>query len=218
MSSNLDTEKAVLGAILVAGKLPAELKTDDFYAIKHRIIFKAALNLGENLSLLALNEDLKTAGKLDEIGGPSYLVELCNQAAGEALIPVFIKEIKENAKQRQELGQAEEKTQSKKRPSKEKPAPIEIAESLCWQRHLIYCGESFYAYQGGVYRYTHEEIVRRWILEITGPDPPLHRHVAGMAEFRSLEGGKNFFVCLQMDIPLYNILYNVYIFPVCAVW
>ncbi|MFA5089792.1 MAG: phage/plasmid primase, P4 family [Candidatus Omnitrophota bacterium] len=54
--------------------------------------------------------------------------------------------------------------------TKEKLTPVEIADKICQERHLIYCGENFYVYQGGVYRYIHEEMARRWILMSTGVD------------------------------------------------
>lgn len=52
--------------------------------------------------------------------------------------------------------------------NKEKLKPLEIADKLCKERMIIFCGENFYAYQDGVYRCTHKEVVRRWILMSTG--------------------------------------------------
>ena len=80
---NLEAEQSVLGALLIDSdsivKISDFIGPDDFYADKHRIIFTAMLDLfrqHEPIDLLALSNRLKELGKLEEIGGRSYLTKL----------------------------------------------------------------------------------------------------------------------------------------------
>jgi len=80
---NLEAEQAVLGGILLKNSVLYNLVDlvgeDDFYSPAHRIIFQAILGLSAKnapIDLVSLAESLRGAGKLDEVGGPTYLADL----------------------------------------------------------------------------------------------------------------------------------------------
>lgn len=80
---NVEAEESVLGAILMAGKIPNEvldtLSPKHFYRNTHAMIYTAALTLhsqGKPVTVVALHDQLQKAGQLDNIGGSSRLSEL----------------------------------------------------------------------------------------------------------------------------------------------
>jgi replicative DNA helicase len=83
---HLDAEKAVLGAILVDGRLfetAAEFLTDplDFYRYAHQVTFRTMRDLAVNrveIDYLTLKDALLKIGKLDDVGGPAYLTSLAD--------------------------------------------------------------------------------------------------------------------------------------------
>lgn len=82
---NVEAETSLLGSILIDNdvfiKISDLVTTDDFYDQKNKIIFEAARNLYEKRSpidVLTLADELKSAGRLSDIGGASYLTELTN--------------------------------------------------------------------------------------------------------------------------------------------
>jgi replicative DNA helicase len=77
---NLEAEEAVLGAILAAGRLPAEVATvleeADFYRPAHRAIWRAMLRLadrGEPTDPVTVLGELGHAGELADVGGGPFL-------------------------------------------------------------------------------------------------------------------------------------------------
>ncbi|MEK7586503.1 MAG: replicative DNA helicase [Patescibacteria group bacterium] len=82
---DLSAEIAILGAVMLKPQIINEilevLEVRDFYAEKHRKIFKVMLELSsENnpIDLVSVTSHLKTAKLLDSVGGSSYLAELVN--------------------------------------------------------------------------------------------------------------------------------------------
>lgn len=82
---NVELEKALLGSIMLRPDTIAEimdvLKSEAFYADKHKTIFDAMLYLYEKrepIDILTLSSKLKEKEELDRIGGMSYLTELVN--------------------------------------------------------------------------------------------------------------------------------------------
>ncbi len=82
---NLDSEKALLGAIMLRPETLHEVfdivKPESFYAEKHAIIYRSMLELfsrNEPIDLLSLSSKLKEKGQIEQIGGASYLTELVN--------------------------------------------------------------------------------------------------------------------------------------------
>jgi replicative DNA helicase len=90
---NIDSEKALLGSIMLKPDILNEITTiitpDSFYAEKHRMIYKTIFELfGKNdpIDLLSVSSRMKEKKQLDQIGGRSYLSELVNlvPSAGNA--------------------------------------------------------------------------------------------------------------------------------------
>jgi replicative DNA helicase len=82
---NIESEKALLGSIMLRPEALAEimdiLRSEAFYADKHKTIFDAMSHLYEKrepIDLLTLSSKLKESGDLDRIGGVSYLTEIVN--------------------------------------------------------------------------------------------------------------------------------------------
>ncbi len=80
-----EAEKSLLGAMMLADGAMAEILTilrpDDFYELRHQIIFKAMSDLYDQhkpIDLLTLTAELKTQKKLKDVGGAPYLTELSN--------------------------------------------------------------------------------------------------------------------------------------------
>lgn len=85
---NLDTEKALLGSLLLNAEAMYEVadvvRPDSFYAGQNRIVFDAMLTLyekGQPIDLVTLSGRLKDLGQLTDIGGSAYLSELVASSA-----------------------------------------------------------------------------------------------------------------------------------------
>jgi len=98
------TERAVLGGLFID---PSStdivfniLKPEDFFNIKHRIIYEAIIHLveeGKELDPLVLINYLDTKGKLAEIGGKSYIGLIGNDAAPPNIIETLAQQLKEKS-------------------------------------------------------------------------------------------------------------------------
>lgn len=82
---NLEAEQSVLGSMLLdrdaIARVVEALRPEDFYRDLHRTIFQAMLELferGEPVDLITVTNKLATAGKLDDVGGATYLASLPN--------------------------------------------------------------------------------------------------------------------------------------------
>ena len=80
---SLESERAVLGSIMLRPDALNEIIdtvfTDSFYAEKHRIIYKAMLDLynkNEPIDLLSVSTILKEKNQLEAVGGRTYISEL----------------------------------------------------------------------------------------------------------------------------------------------
>ncbi len=89
----IDLEQAVLGGIMLEKDALTVvldiLRPDSFYKEQHKLIYKACLSLFEKsqpVDLLTVTEALRKSGKLEEVGGLSYLVDLTNKVGSSANI------------------------------------------------------------------------------------------------------------------------------------
>src|SRR5215470_4460303 len=83
LPSNSEAERLILGVILldnVAINQAAEnLKPDDFSLGSNRRIYEKMIALyerGQAIDPLTLQEELRRAGELDQVGGPAYIAAL----------------------------------------------------------------------------------------------------------------------------------------------
>jgi replicative DNA helicase len=82
---NLEAEQSVLGAMLLdreaVVQVSNQLIPDDFYADKHQNLFAAMLAVfgrGEPIDLITVQDELNKRGRLDDVGGMTYLSSLMN--------------------------------------------------------------------------------------------------------------------------------------------
>ena len=82
---SIDSEKAVLGSIMLRKEAMHEIEDliipDSFYVEKHKIIFRAMLDLSmknEPIDMLSLSTKLREQKLIDAIGGSQYLAEIVN--------------------------------------------------------------------------------------------------------------------------------------------
>jgi replicative DNA helicase len=101
---SLEAERTILGGILVQNEnlnvVLSVLKPDDFYKEAHRTILERAAGLidkGQPVDLLTLSEDLKRAGRLDDVGGSAYLASLLDGVPRSLNVEYYARIIKEKA-------------------------------------------------------------------------------------------------------------------------
>ena len=105
---DLISEKALLGCLLTDGQSfdqisDLRLEGRDFYSPKHGIVYEAVSELSlENSAVdyIALQSRLGDKGKLESIGGVSFLIDLVEEQASTANIYHYGKTIKEKSKMR----------------------------------------------------------------------------------------------------------------------
>ena len=84
--SDKGAERAVLGSILIdhsrLAEVEAILKPEAFYVEDHRILYEHILSIGEiAIDATLLLDSLRTAGKLEAVGGPAYIAETLKPGA-----------------------------------------------------------------------------------------------------------------------------------------
>ncbi len=90
---NIEAEQAVLGAMLLDRNAVVvameKLQDDDFYREVHRVIFEAMEKLhrdNKEVDIITVTEELTRMGRLDDVGGISYVTSLPNMVATAANI------------------------------------------------------------------------------------------------------------------------------------
>jgi len=104
----IDIEEAVLGAIMVekdAVIIASEiLKPECFYKESHQIIFKSIQDLStrlEPIDLYTVTEELRRQGKLEEVGGASYIANLSSSVGSAAHLEYYSKIVAQKYIQRE---------------------------------------------------------------------------------------------------------------------
>lgn len=103
MPHDLDAERAVLGALLVTGRMPepegvASLKPAHFFRDAHRVIFETmrALSSGGGvIDLVTLKGAL--GSNLDRVGGPAYIASLTDGVPRSTNMPAYAAVVRERA-------------------------------------------------------------------------------------------------------------------------
>ena len=100
----VDIERAVLGAMIVdidaISRVVEILKPDDFYLESHKIICEAIYKLyelGKPIDIILVTEQVKGMGKLEAIGGASYIADLTSSVVSSANIERHAEIIHEKA-------------------------------------------------------------------------------------------------------------------------
>ena len=98
---NIDAEKAVLGSALInreaANHVTTSLVEEDFYEGKHRIIFRAMLNILNNkhaiVDSITVTDELINMKELENIGGVPYLKECSDSMVSIGALEFYIKAV-----------------------------------------------------------------------------------------------------------------------------
>jgi len=103
---NLEAEQSVLGAILLADTtlyglvINEGLKPEHFYREQHATIYRAMLELYEEsreIDVLTVGEQLRQAGRLDEVGGPAMVDALAGAAPAAGNVREYARIVQSNA-------------------------------------------------------------------------------------------------------------------------
>ena len=93
MPQALDLEEVVIGAAMLDkeafSNISEKLRPDSFYLPAHQTIFQVMMDLfasSKPIDILTVHEALKKAGKLEEVGGVNYLMEITNKVGSSANI------------------------------------------------------------------------------------------------------------------------------------
>lgn len=105
--SNVEAERAILCAVLLdndalVSALPL-VTSSDFYKPSHQIILDAMLTInarGDVIDLLTLRDELERSKKLEEVGGPAYLVSIVDAVPTAANVAYHAKLVNEAARLR----------------------------------------------------------------------------------------------------------------------
>jgi replicative DNA helicase len=103
----IDAERALLGSIMLKAEAIHEVtdtvSTDSFYVERHRIIFRAFVELagaGNPIDLLSTANRLKDMKELDRAGGNSYLAELVSAVPTSANLKYYAEIVQKKAMMR----------------------------------------------------------------------------------------------------------------------
>jgi len=100
---NLEAERSVLGAMLLEKEtIPRVVQiipdSNYFYLSTHKLIYEAILSLFESdkpVDLITLREKFHKQGKLDKVGGSSYIADLVNCVITTANVDYYAQIVKE---------------------------------------------------------------------------------------------------------------------------
>ncbi|MBL8192049.1 MAG: replicative DNA helicase [Acidobacteria bacterium] len=111
LPSNVDAERMILGVILLdnvtINQAVEHLKPDDFFLPSHRRIFDKMVKLyeqGQGIDPLTLQEELRRAGELDQVGGPAYIASLFDGVPRFSNIQSYVKIVKGKGMLRKLIG------------------------------------------------------------------------------------------------------------------
>lgn len=137
---NIEVEQAILGTILITGKIPSNLLSEWFYKDHHRIIFSAmlALSAGGKIDPITLTNYLRDKNKLEQVGGGVYIANLASLIPSISKIDEYARIIREKAVLRKIIGASHEVMQISYEEQGDVP---EILAS--WQRQLYEIQASF---------------------------------------------------------------------------
>jgi len=104
---SVESEEALLGAVLIDPDILPELldllTTDDFFIVRNAWVWEAMQALHERetkIDYLTVVEELRSKGKLEELGGPAYITYLINHTPPALYAEVYAQIVKRAAYRR----------------------------------------------------------------------------------------------------------------------
>jgi replicative DNA helicase len=137
---NLDAEVSVVGSMLLSKDAIAEatehVRADDFYRGAHRTMFEAALSLydrGEPVDPVSLAEELKSLGRLDDVGGQVEIAEIVHRVPTPANAAYYARIVAAAAMKRRLIDTGTRITQLGYDDTQDAQPAVDSAESLIYQ-------------------------------------------------------------------------------------
>lgn len=110
--SNIEAEVALLGCVFIDGELiisiADQLRPDDFYDSKNRILFKTILQMreeGKSIDITSVASELTNLDLLASVGGIEYLSSLANFSYSTINVDTYISIIIDSALKRQTINE-----------------------------------------------------------------------------------------------------------------
>jgi len=106
---SIEAEQAVIGSILIDENaiykvIELGLTPEDFYRPEHQEIMRVAMDIapdGIPVDIVVITEELQATGRLDFVGGATYLMRLASSVPNSANIEYYAKIVKHKAKLRE---------------------------------------------------------------------------------------------------------------------
>ena len=115
---NIEAEQALLGSIMLKSDAIHDatdiITPESFYVNKHRVIFRAVLDLmngGNPIDLLSLANRLKDTGELEQVGGNAHLAELVGNVPSSANLKYYAEIVQKKSMMRNLIEAASEITE-----------------------------------------------------------------------------------------------------------
>jgi len=112
---SLEAEQAVIGGLMLAedsfDSVAEILQANDFYHLRHRVIFTAMQTLAQSskpLDVITVSEALQSVKELDNAGGLAYLAELAKNTPSVSNILAYARIVRERSTLRQLIHAAQE--------------------------------------------------------------------------------------------------------------
>lgn len=112
--NNLEAEQSVLGSLMLDKdaivKIADFLLPVDFYKNNHQVIFEAMLKLYEErdpIDVLSISNKLEEVGKLEDVGGSSYIASLVNIVPSASHVVHYAKVVQKKAMLRRLISAAD---------------------------------------------------------------------------------------------------------------
>jgi replicative DNA helicase len=128
---SMEAEQSVLGGLMLDNEawfdLVEKLGEDDFYTYDHRVIFKAIGEvLGQNrpCDFVTLSEHLRHQGKLEEVGGITYLGMLATDTPSASNIHAYAEIVRERSVLRSLIGAGNQIADLGYRPEGRSPSEL----------------------------------------------------------------------------------------------
>ncbi|HAO20255.1 MAG: replicative DNA helicase [Desulfobacteraceae bacterium IS3] len=148
---NIEAEESLLSAILMDNDTLLDvieiLSPQDFYKTAHQHIFETILELSQKsdpIDLITLANLLKKKGKLEDIGGASYLARLIDAVPMALNAPNYAKIIREKARLRRLIEKASEITRRCFEDREDMEEIIDFAENAIFKISEDRINPSFY--------------------------------------------------------------------------
>jgi len=103
----LEGEQSVLGAVLLDNEALSIARriigVNDFYRDNHRTLFRTMCELadqGQPIDAITMRNNLRSHGKLDQVGGPAYIAELASVVPTASSVRYYAQMVQESAVKR----------------------------------------------------------------------------------------------------------------------